>query len=271
MNFDITVKETAYKAHAFELAQQLPFETYVGIIVVGGDGTLHEVLNGMLTRQDNQKLPLGLIPGGSGNSLAVDLGLTDPTVAIQTLTLTHSQKMDVAKLNLGGSVKYTFNIVGWGLPTDIGIQAEKWRWLGPSRYTIVSLLKVLKGTQPRQAKLTLDQKVITGQFTMIIACNTRHSSNMTIAPKAELNDGMIDVLVVRHGASRFQLLSLLRQIYDGSHIKSPLVEYYTASHMTLDAPGNDTLNIDGELTGQTPYELQVHPAAIEIFCKPESV
>ena len=270
-NFDITVSETQFKGHATELANQLPFTDYAGIIVAGGDGTLHEVINGMLARQDGQTLPLGLIPGGSGNSLAVDLGLTDPTVAAQTLTLSHRRKMDVAKLNLGGSVKYTFNIVGWGLPTDIGIQAEKWRWLGPSRYTLVSLLKVLKGTQPRHAKLTLDETVIAGNFTMIIACNTRHSSDMNIAPKAELDDGMIDVIVVRHGASRLQLLTLLRQIYDGSHIQSPLVEYYTATHMSLDSPGHETLNIDGELTGQTPFALQVQPAAIEMFCKPDSV
>ncbi len=94
---------------------------------------------------------------------------------------------------------------------------------------------------------------------------------MNIAPKAELDDGMIDVIVVRHGASRLQLLTLLRQIYDGSHIQSPLVEYYTATHMSLDSPGHETLNIDGELTGQTPFALQVQPAAIEMFCKPDSV
>ena len=73
-NFDITVSETQFKGHATELANQLPFTDYAGIIVAGGDGTLHEVINGMLARQDGQTLPLGLIPGGSGNSLAVDLG-----------------------------------------------------------------------------------------------------------------------------------------------------------------------------------------------------
>jgi diacylglycerol kinase (ATP) len=158
-----------------------------------------------------------------------------------------------------------FNIIGWGLATDVGILAEKWRWLGPARYTIVSLLKVLKGTKARSAKLLLDDKEIVDEFTLVIACNTRYTGNMKIAPKAKLDDGLLDVVVVRHGASRLRLLSLLNRIYDGTHIENPQVEYYTASQFSLGPDRDGILNIDGELSGSTPFKVKMRQGAFEMY------
>ena len=66
-NLDLTIIETTFAGHANELAHQLDFDGYDGMIVIGGDGTMHEVVNGMLTRPDKKQLSIGLIPGGTGN------------------------------------------------------------------------------------------------------------------------------------------------------------------------------------------------------------
>ena len=74
---DVSVIETAYAGHARELAAQLDFTDYDGFLALGGDGTFHEVVNGMMEREDPKRLPIGLIPGGSGNSFLHDLDLVD--------------------------------------------------------------------------------------------------------------------------------------------------------------------------------------------------
>ena len=226
---------------------------------------MHEVINGLLTREDKKKIPIGLIPGGSGNSLMVDWGLVNPLDAANAIVSGHTRKVDVAEVKIDDDTIYSFNIIGWGLATDVGVLAEKWRWLGPARYSIVSLLKVLKGTKARSAKMLLDDKEIVDEFTLVIACNTRYTGNMKIAPRAKLDDGLLDVVVVRHGASRWKLLSLLNRIYDGSHIENPLVEYYTASQFSLVPEQDDILNIDGELAGSTPIEVKMIKGAFEMF------
>ena len=262
---ELKIIETEFGGHALELAHQIDLDGFDGIVVIGGDGTMHEVVNGMLTRQDKKKLPIGLIPGGSGNSLMVDLGLVNPLDAANAIVLGHTRKIDVAEMKVDNATTFAFNIIGWGLATDVGILAEKWRWLGPARYSIVSLLKVLRGTTARSAKLLLDDKEIVDEFTLVMACNTRYTGNMKIAPNAKLDDGLLDVVVVRHGASRLKLLSLLNRIYEGTHIENPLVEYYTASQFSLVPDQDDILNIDGELSGSTPIEVKMRQGAFEMF------
>lgn len=267
-DLELEIIETEFAGHARELVHQLDIDDYEGLIVIGGDGTMHEVVNGLLTRKDNKRLPIGLIAAGSGNSLMVDLGLVNPLDAAKAIVSGHTRKIDVAEVKTKQDTIFSFNIIGWGLATDVGILAEKWRWLGPSRYTIVSLFKVLRGAKARSAKLYLDDKEIVDEFTFVIACNTRYTGNMKIAPKAKLDDGLLDVIVLRHGVSRLKLLSLLNRLYDGTHIEDPLVEYYTASNFSLVSDQEDILNIDGELSGSTPLEVKMRQGAFEMFDRP---
>ena len=80
-NIELNIIETMFKGHAKELAEQLDFSDYDGLISIGGDGTLHEVVNGFMVRKDQNNFPIGIIPGGSGNSFMRDLELTDPIKA----------------------------------------------------------------------------------------------------------------------------------------------------------------------------------------------
>ncbi|MFT5299576.1 MAG: YegS/Rv2252/BmrU family lipid kinase [Mariniblastus sp.] len=262
---ELEIIETKFAGHAGEITNQKDLIGYDGMIIIGGDGTMHEVLNGLLTRDDHQTIPIGLIPGGSGNSLMVDLELTNPVDAAKAIVAGHIRKFDVAEITTEGKTIFSFNILGWGLATDVGIRAEKWRWLGPARYTVVSLLKVLRGTQARTAQLVLDGKEIADEFTFIMICNTRYTGAMKIAPQAKLDDGLLDVIVLRHGASRLKILSLLNRIYDGTHVEDPVVEHYTAARILLTSEQPDPLNIDGELAGTTPFEIKVRPKAFEMF------
>tara|TARA_B100001029_G_C15031479_1_gene437265 strand:- start:469 stop:1359 length:891 start_codon:yes stop_codon:yes gene_type:complete len=264
---DLKIIETMYAGHAKELAEQLDFTGFDGLIAIGGDGTLHEIINGLMTRKDNKDIPIGLIPGGSGNSFMHDLELIDPIKAANAIISGKTKNVDIAKININHITKYAINIIGWGLVTDIANKAEKFRWLGTSRYTILSVLEVFT-YNPRSATIIIDDEKISDDFTFVIACNTIHTGKgMKMAPKAKLDDGKIDIIVVKHKASRLKLLSMLPTVFEGTHINNPLVEYYRASKFSLIPKEDDILNIDGQIAGSTPINVCVIPNKIKIYCK----
>ena len=88
-----------------------------------------------------------------------------------------------------------------------------------------------------------------------------------MAPKAILNDGLIDLIVVKAGINRIRLLQVLPKLFKGTHINEPEVEYYQTSNFSLIPKTNDILNIDGEIMGTTPIDVKVIHEAIEIFVK----
>jgi len=262
---ELFIIETTFAGHAQELANQLDLSNYDGFIGIGGDGTLHEITNGMLSRQDGQKIPIGIIPGGSGNSYMHDLEMTNPLDAAKTIVRGKSCSVDVARVEVNHVIKYAINMIGWGLVTDVGNRAEKYRWLGTSRYTILSIVEVLRH-KSRSAVLIMDDKKIEDEFTFIIACNSIHvGKGMKMAPKAKLNDGYIDLVIVKAGVTRTRLLQVLPKLFDGTHINEPEVSYYQTSAFSLIPEKDEILNIDGEIMGSTPINVKMLSNAIDFF------
>jgi len=262
---DLFIIETTFAGHAKELANQLGLTEYDGFIGIGGDGTLHEIINGMLSRPDGNKIPIGIIPGGSGNSYMHDLNLTDPLKAAKAIIQGNTKFLDTARVEVNHVVKYANNMIGWGLVTDVGKKAEHYRWMGTNRYTILSVMEVFRH-KSRSAALIMDNKKIEDEFTFIIACNSMHvGKGMKMAPKARLDDGLIDLIVIRAGASRTRLLQVLPKLFDGSHINEPEVEYFQTSKFSLIPETDEILNIDGEIMGSTPIKVKMIPNAFEMF------
>jgi len=262
---ELFVVETTFAGHAKELANQLNITEYDGFIGIGGDGTLHEIINGMLSRHDGRKIPIGIIPGGSGNSYMHDLQLTDPLKAAKAIINGKTRALDTAKVEVNHIIKYSNNMIGWGLVTDVGNQAEHFRWLGTNRYTILSVVEVLRH-KSRPATLIMDDKKIEDEFTFIIACNSIHvGKGMKMAPKARLDDGLIDLIVIRSDVSRTRLLQVLPKLFDGSHINEPELEYYQTSQFSLIPETDEILNIDGEIMGSTPIKVEMISNAFDMF------
>ncbi len=261
---ELDVKETRYAGHARNMANELPFNGYDGFCAIGGDGTMHEMINGMLNRKDGSKLPIGLITGGTGNSFMHDVDCLDPMVAAKRIITNRLRDLDVAKVDANGETIYGFNIIGWGLPTDIAIQAEKFRWLGEQRYNLAAVIEVLKN-KPRLARITIDGRTVAGDYGFILACNTIHTGTaMKAAPLAQIDDGLIDLLTVRK-AGRFKLLSLFGKIFSGLHVGDPVVVYHQASEFSLIPQEDHPLNIDGEILGSTPIHVKMIPSAVQVL------
>jgi diacylglycerol kinase family enzyme len=188
----------------------------------------------------------------------------DPLEAASRILKGTVRQIDIAKVNAKNKLYYSFNIIGWGLVTDAGYLAEKLRWLGGMRYDVAAILEVLMGKR-RIAQLLMDNEVIEDDFVFIIACNTIHTGKaMRIAPRARLDDGKIDLVIVRK-SSKIKLLKLFPKLFSGEHIKSPLVEYRQVEKFSVIPKEDSSLNIDGELIGNTPIDVTMQPKMIEVL------
>lgn len=193
-----------------------------------------------------------------------DMNCLDPREAAKNIIRGTLKKIDVAKIETEQTTYYSFNLIGWGVPTDSNIIAEKLRWLGGVRYSISAVLEVLKGKN-RFAKIICDGKVFEDNYTFVIGCNTIHvGKGMKMAPKALVNDGKIDLIIVKK-ESRLKLLFLFPKLFKGTHIESPLVKYLQVKEFSIIPKTKNGLNIDGEMKGFTPAHVKIIKGKIKIF------
>lgn len=260
----VEVCQSEFAGQATEIVRTRSLDGVTGLCLIGGDGTLHEVVNGLLARDDSLRPPVGIIPCGTGNTVAEHLGFVDSIAAAQGIVAGNTSPIDVLQVSMRNGTAYCCNIVGWGAVTDINRTAEKLRWLGSSRYTIASLLHVAR-PRPRHLKLTIDGESSEGEYLFAVACNTRSTGKgMLLAPRADIADGLVDLVLVR-STSRRQLLKVLQTVFDGSHVRQSCVVYHQVREFELVPEAADGLNLDGELRGAAPCRVKVLPQAISIF------
>ena len=257
--------------HAIQIAKNLNLVKGDVVASIGGDGTFCEVITGFMTREDksHEKFPLALIPAGTGNSQANDMEISDYRVGIDKIINGNLRKMDVGRTSfmLEGKegLRYSHNLVGWGLGVDSNILAEKMRFLGPLRYDIGALMSIIRG-KVRKAKCYIDGHLIDSSFILLLIQNTcTGGDRLSLAPYAQVDDGKMDIGVI-YQISRRKVLTLFNQLKaGGSHIWNPNVEFYRFSKLKIETEEPTAINIDGENIGTTPLQIEVIPSALKIF------
>ena len=266
---ELDVRVTERPGHAREIARTLDLTGVDGLCAIGGDGTIHEVADGLMQRGESISVPLGIIPAGTGNTLAQHLSCDDPLEAARRIVAGETQPLDVVRVILNDEVIFCVDIVGWGAVSDINATAERLRWLGPPRYGAAALWQILRAKR-RRAMLTLDGQTIDDDFLFVMACNPKFTgSGMKLAPRADIGDGKLDVVVVRR-ATRWQMLKLFSKVFDGSHVELDYVEYHQVRSFSIASQNCDPLDLDGETKGHTPMSADVLPSSLRIFAKATS-
>tara|TARA_Y100000748_G_scaffold85672_1_gene70927 strand:+ start:1071 stop:1958 length:888 start_codon:yes stop_codon:yes gene_type:complete len=261
---NLNILETQYVGHAEEYANTVNFDGYDGLCAIGGDGTMFELVNGMLSRVDSSRIPIGLITGGTGNAFMHDLDCLDPIQAVKRILKGNLRPIDIAEVITKERKYYSFNIIAWGLANDAATMAEKLRMLGNVRYDIASIIEVLRGRK-RIAKLSFEDVSIEDDFVFILGCNTIHTGKgMKMAPHALLDDGKIDLVIVRK-ASKLKLLNLFPKLFTGNHIKSSLVDYVQVDKFSIQTEDETSLMIDGEIVGTTPCDISMSTKQINVL------
>ena len=256
---------TEYKGHAHKYLQKIDNNLFTNIIVYGGDGTFNEVINGILSRDDQYMPTLGFLPGGSGNSVMHHFNKLNLKKACNLIIDNRIKKIDVMEIVYPNNIEYSINILGWGMVTDIGNLAEKMRWLGPIRYNVASLFYILN-TNKRYANISIDGVNSSGHYLFILIANTKYTGKgMMIAPNAQLDDGLLDLIIVKNNINKIQLIKLLSQLYTGEHIYSKYVDYRQIKNLNIIPSKNDYLNIDGEIYGTTPVTISILSKKLSIY------
>jgi|TARA_B100001750_G_scaffold237875_1_gene243644 YegS/Rv2252/BmrU family lipid kinase len=248
-----------------EFIQKEDLKGFDGLCVLGGDGTINEAINGLMMSHQPQNIPLGIIPIGSGNAFAETLGELDPIKMLSNILTGETSLIDVFKIDDREKTFFAINIIGWGMAAEVNILAEKLRWMGGIRYSVASLITVMR-MKEKYLKANLDDSSIEDQALFFLALNNVHTGKgMQMAPNAILDDGLIDIILVR-SASKPRVLKIFTQLFSGTHIEDPHVEYSQITSFDIETL-NDPLNIDGENKGRTPIKVELINKGVRIFGK----
>ncbi|GAB6020366.1 hypothetical protein CHUAL_003075 [Chamberlinius hualienensis] len=174
VSFELVTTER--QNHAKDLVNQSDLSRWQGIIVVGGDGLLYEVVNGLMNRSDwanSIKIPVGIVPGGSGNGLAaaIHYALGEPSssngllLSAFNVAKGRTIPMDLVRVELPGQTLYSFLCIAWGIIADIDIESERIRSIGETRFTLWAI--------PRLANL----RVYRGRLSYLAAPGYTHSKH----------------------------------------------------------------------------------------------
>jgi diacylglycerol kinase (ATP) len=260
------ILESANPGEIRQCLARTDFSTFDAVVAAGGDGTLFEVVNGLMLQAPEQRPPLGVIPVGTGNAFARDIGLSggDWKTAIEKICAGHCRRIDLGQLSWGGGQYYFLNIVGFGFVVDAALMAGRLKGLGRLAYTLGALSHLVK-LRSFSLQLESDGVAIEQECLLVEISNSRYTgTSFLMAPGAKLDDGLLDLTLVRK-VSRLRLLRLFTTIYSGKHVDHEEVSVIRGSCFQINGPASSILLADGEFIGQTPAEIRCVPAAIRIF------
>ena len=254
--------ETKERGHAEHLARTIPTHADTILCGIGGDGTMHEIINGLMQRPLRERSPVASIPGGTGNSFLEHNGIMTHLQAVETLLKGCPCPVDLLKAHLNEKTRYVFNVCGWGLFASGNHRAESLRWLGTQRYNVAGLMEILRNPA-QQANLVIEDRERKEDYSLIVASNSRFvGKGMLLSPEASFNDGLIDLLYLDK-TSRSLLLKLFLKLHKGQHVQLPEVSYQRIKQFEIHSDEEKLWNLDGEIMRASKGVIQMVPAAIE--------
>jgi len=262
---EVELRPTEGPGHALELARGLP-DGAERVVAVGGDGTVHEVANGLLGRAGSPVPQLGVVPVGTGNDFAkmAYSQRLSPGRAVAALAAGEVRRFDVGR----AWDEYFVNSVGVGLDADVARRVNQYKhWPGSLGYVVAALQAVLHRRTPR-FRIEVDALTWTGPTTVLeIGIGPCAGGVFYLVPDARPDDGLLDVCAVGAFDWRF-LLTKAPRVLRGRHttLKEVTMARGRVVRVTsLDGPL--TAHLDGELRhhDQDTLEVSVHPAALPVM------
>ena len=259
---------TERKKHAIKLAQQATEAGCDFLIAVGGDGTLHEVINGVI-RSDippGKRPVVGLLPYGSANDFARTAGVNKSIEELIELIQTNSiQKIDLGKIELtrSGEIHYFINIAGVGLGPEVVRKMEQsTSILGPEYHYFWNIIKGFLSYKKKLLSCSSKSWGWKGRLLQMAIANGRYfGSAICIAPDARLNDGQFQLCIFGN-LSIWDYLKNLGRLKKGIKITHPQVNYHQVGEILLESEEPCGIEADGEYVGLTPASISVLPETL---------
>jgi YegS/Rv2252/BmrU family lipid kinase len=256
--FDFVIRETVRPKDAIRLASSAVKDNFDIVVAAGGDGTINEIVQGL----GISPVMLGIIPIGSGNGLARHLEIPlEPEKAIKLLNNLKTRTIDIATIN-----GYPFaSIAGLGFDARVANQYSKLKKRGFYGYFRV-VIKEFFRYREREYKLTFNDQVITRRALLLsIANSNQFGYNTIIAPQAESDDGLLDVVIMK----KFPIGEIPRVIgllFTGKIDQSPYIESFKTKEIFIVRGRGKRVNIDGEAIRMgNEIFIRIQPASIKVI------
>lgn len=281
---DHTVTITQRAGEATDAARRAIDDGRRYVVVVGGDGTVHEAVNGLMGADGplDPETILGLVPAGSGCDFAKTFGITnDPVPAAQAL-ITEGiwGKLDLGRVRFRApdgseAVRWFCNVAEAGIGASVVVSAARMpRLLGGLAYRLAAFGAVAR-YKPQSANISMNGMRARGRqgdmgpieheatVTMVVVANCQFfGGGLRVAPRAIPSDAMLDVLIGE--GSKGDAIRALRKMPTGTHVPDKTILEYLASHIEIDGPEPIPIEADGEPLGTTPARFEVVPAQISL-------
>jgi diacylglycerol kinase (ATP) len=271
----VTVRFTERAGHATALARELADAGCDMLIAAGGDGTLNEVVNGILMGSADPRL--GVLPLASGGDFARTLGLAGVAPAVNALAAGNSRRIDAFRARFRGpggarAERCFLNAASFGLGALAALGVRGWCRAvpGSARYLAAAIPPLASG-RSFQVTLCLDDSFsATFDMTTAAVANGQYQGGgIRIAPEASLDDGLADITLVER-VSLYEVAANLPMLYSGALYSHPKVRHWRAARVRAEAETQVPVELDGEPVGTLPLEIEALPRALRFIFPPQS-
>ncbi|MFF5073251.1 diacylglycerol kinase family protein [Micromonospora olivasterospora] len=262
----VRLLEAGTAAEAEVVCHQAVADGIAALVTVGGDGTVHRGLQAVA----GTAVRFGPVPAGTGNDFAADTGFpADPLAAVEVIAAAlrdgRSRPVDLARLTgPDGATRWYGAVLAAGFDAIVNERANRMRFpRGPRRYDLAILVELAR-LRPRRYALRLDGRPLDVDAALVAVGNTAsYGGGMRVCPDADPTDGLLDVVI----GGRFDRRTLIRvkpRIYQGAHVRHPLVSTHRARTVELSAEGITTY-ADGERALALPVTVTAVPGAVRLL------
>ena len=268
-----------HKHHVTELTVQAVNEGYRRIIVIGGDGTLHEVVNGLFIQQTTpiEEVTVAVIPVGTGNDWIRMYGIpTHYSEAIRAIRERHTLLQDVGEVHYEESqyaqVRYMANVAGAGFDPTVTKLYEHYKAKGRRGRHLYAEGSVRSFFRYKSTgvKVWIDGELVHKDllFSAAIGIGKYNGGGTQQLPLAIADDGLFDLTLYRP-MHWWQILFRLRRLFNGAIYSIGHVKHYRGRHIRIESTPDIMVEVDGELLGGTPLEFKIHPRCVRVIVNKE--
>jgi diacylglycerol kinase (ATP) len=263
---------TVYPTHATELARQAAEDGYELVISVGGDGTSHEVINGLMQVPAGRRPRLGIVPVGTGNDFASNVGIqTEPAKAMRQVFIGKPKFIDLAQIESGSRKEYWDNTLGIGFDAKATIHSRNVPVLsGFLVYLIAAIQTIMLNHDPALIHFKSDQESWEEKNLLIVLCNgPREGGGFHIAPDAQVDDGWLNYAAIT-SVSRLMMFRLLPEVMKGTHGRFSQVRINKFQELKITSDRPLVIHTDGEIfagfgTDVRELSVKILPLALEVI------
>jgi len=266
---------TVSKGHAVEITHENILKGIRRFLIVGGDGTLNEVINGIYNQQEiqPQECVVAMIPVGTGNDWCRSFDIPfSYKKAIKLIKKGNTRFQDVGKINFFNSEipssRYFINVAGMGYDAVVAAKTnkDKERGRGGPLVYMKNLFTSLLFYRHTKIELHIDgnQPIKHKTFSLSVGIGKYNGGGMMQLPDAVVDDGIFDITLIKK-LGKFTVIRQVRNLYDGSFINHPKVETFKGSFLKIYSDPPISLEADGESLGNSPFEFEIIPRGLKVI------